>query len=289
MTITDQVNAAIAELSADIKNNKLELPSLPDIILKVRALAHNENTKAEDFANLVRFDPNISGRIIKVANSALFGSRFQISSVQSAVSRLGFSKIQNLITGLVIAQNFINTKTRGLENYFNEIWQQSNKVSAICYVLAHQKTDIDPEQALLAGMVHNIGVLPLMLRLNKISALNNEPKLLIHVANQVIPKLYPKAGKMILDKWNFSPLIASIAMTHNRLDRESIGPLDLNDLVLIACELNKLSDFTDSATIPETFVNSTMFQKLWTNWAEATADLSNLKAQIEQLNNSIKI
>ena len=289
MTITDQVNAAIAELSADIKNNKLELPSLPDIILKVRALAHNENTKAEDFANLVRFDPNISGRIIKVANSALFGSRFQISSVQSAVSRLGFSKIQNLITGLVIAQNFINTKTRGLENYFNQIWQQSNKVSAICYVLAHQKTDIDPEQALLAGMVHNIGVLPLMLRLNKISALNNEPKLLIHVANQVIPKLYPKAGKMILDKWNFSPLIASIAMTHNRLDRESIGPLHLNDLVLIACELNKLSDFTDSATIPETFVNSTMFQKLWTNWAEATADLSNLKAQIEQLNNCIKI
>jgi HD-like signal output (HDOD) protein len=289
MTITEQVNTAIAELSADIKNNKLELPSPPDIIVKVRALAHNPNTTAEDFANLVKFDPNISGRIIKIANSALFGSRFHISSVQSAVARLGFSKIQNLITGLVIAQNFINAKTRGLENYFNEIWQQSNKVSAICYVLAHHKTDIDPEQALLAGMVHNIGVLPLMLRLNKISALNNEPKLLIHVANQVVPKLYPKAGKMILDKWNFSPLIASVAMTHNSLDRESHGPIDLNDLVLVACELNKLPDFTDNATVPETFVNSTMFQKLWTNWAEASADLSHIKDQIELLNNSIKI
>jgi HD-like signal output (HDOD) protein len=232
-------------LSADIKNNKLELPSPPDIILKVRVLAHNDNTKAEDFANLVKFDPNISGRIIKVANSALFGTRIHISSVQSAVARLGFSKIQNLITGLVIAQNFMNAKTRGLENYFNEIWQQSNNVSAICYVLAHQKTDIDPEQALLAGMVHNIGVLPLILRLKKISALNNEPKLLLHVANQVVPKLYPKAGKMILDKWNFSPVIASVAITHNRLDRESTGPIDLNDLVLIACELNKLSDFTE--------------------------------------------
>ncbi len=183
----------------------------------------------------------------------------------------------------------MNTKTRGLENYFNDIWQQSNNVSAICYVLAQQKTDIDPEQALLAGMVHNIGVLPLMLRLNKISGLNNEPKLLIHVANQVIPILYPKAGKMILDKWNFSPLIASVAITHNRLERESTGPIDLNDLVLIACELNKLSDFTDNETIPETFVNSTMFQKLWSNWTEASAELSRLKEQIEQINSSIEV
>jgi HD-like signal output (HDOD) protein len=289
MTITEQINAAIAELSADIKNNKLELPSPPDMRLKVRALAHNDHTKAEDFANLVKFDPNISGRIIKIANSALFGGRVHISSVQSAVARLGMSKIQNLITGLAIAQNFMNAKTRGLENYFNEIWQQSNKVSAICYVLAHQKTNIDPEQALLAGMVHNIGVLPLILRLNKISALYNEPKLLLHVANQVVPKLYPKAGKMILDKWNFSPVIASVAFTHNQLDRESTGPIDLNDLVLIACELNKLSDFTECATIPETFVNSTMFQKLWPSWIEASTDLSHLKDQIEQINNSIKI
>jgi len=288
MTLTEQVNAVIAELSADINNNKLELPSSPDIILKVRALAHDDNSSVEDFANLVKHDPNISGRIIKIANSALFGSRFHVSSVQSAVARLGFSKIQSLITGLVIAQNFINAKTRGLENYFNDIWQQSNKVSALCYVLAHQKTDIDPEQALLAGMVHNIGVLPITLRLKKIPAFNEEPKLLIHVANQVVPKLYPKAGKMILDKWNFSPLIASVAMTHNKQDRESTGPADLNDLVFIACELSKLSDFTDHETIPDTLVNSMMFQKLWTNWPDASTELRQLKEQIEQINNNIK-
>mgnify|MGYP003633443716 CR=1 FL=1 len=288
MTLTEQINAAIAELSADITNNKLELPSSPDIILKVRALAHDDNSSVEDFANLVKHDPNISGRIIKIANSALFGTRIHVTSVQSAITRLGFSKIQSLITGLVIAQNFMNAKTRGLEHYFNEIWQQSNMVSAICYVLAKQKTGIDPEQALLAGMVHNIGVLPIILRLKKISAFNEDPKLLIHVANQVVPKLYPKAGKMILDKWNFSPLIASVAMTHNKSERESTGPVGLNDLVFIAYELNKLTDFTDNETIPETLINSMMFQKFWGDWSEASAELSQLKEQIEQINSSIK-
>jgi HD-like signal output (HDOD) protein len=288
MTLTEQVNAAVAELSADITNNKLDLPSSPDIIVKVRALAHNDKSSNEDLVNLVKHDPNISGRIIKIANSALFGSRIHVSSVQAAVTRLGFTRIQYLITGLVIAQNFMNAKSRGLESYFNEIWQQSNMISALCYVIASQKTDIDPEQALLAGMVHNIGVLPIVLRLKKIPAFTDQPKLLIHITNQVVPKLYQKAGKMILDKWNFSPVIASVVMTHTMLERQSIGPINLDDIVLVACELNKLSDFTNSETIPLALINSQMFQKLWTIWDEAANNLSQLKEQIEQININIE-
>lgn len=288
MSLTIQVNAALAELTADIQNNKLELPSPPDVLLNIRALAHSDNSNAADIANLVMFDPHISGRIIKIANSSIFGGRVHVNSVQSAVARLGFSKVINLVTGLVIAQNFINTEIRGLEKYFHRVWQQSNKVSAICYVLAHDKTNIDPEQALLAGMVHNIGVLPLMLRLNKISSFRDEPKLLIHVANQVVPKLYPKAGKMILKNWNFSSSIAAVALSHNILDRESGGSIDLNDLVLISYELSKLADFTDNETIPDTLVDSATFQKFWGNWLEATTDLSKLEEQIEQINSGFK-
>lgn len=288
MTLTEQVNTAIAELSLDIKNNKLALPSPPDILLKVRALAQDEHSDAQDLAKLIKFDPNISGRIIKIANSSLFGGRFHACTIQSAIARLGFSKTQSLVTGLALAQNFMNLQIRGLDSYFKQTWQQSNQVSAICYVLAHHKSTIDPEKALLAGMVHNIGVLPLILRLNKVPAFNNEPKLLIHVANQVIPKLYPKAGRMILENWNFSPIVIAVALTHNKLERESTGPVNLNDIVLIAYELNKLSDFTNTETIPEALINSSMFQKIWPNWTEASADLSELKEQIEQIQSSIE-
>jgi HD-like signal output (HDOD) protein len=288
MTLTEQVNAVIAELSDDIKNSKLDLPSPPDILIKVRALSNNDNSNATDLANLVKFDPNIASRIIKIANSSLFGSRFHVNSVQSAVTRLGSSKVINLITGSVIAQNFINAQIKGLESYFNKVWQKSNKVSAICYVLAQQKSTIDPEQALLAGMVHNIGILPLILRLNKISAFRDEPKLLIHVANQVVPKLYPKAGNMILTNWNFSPSIAAVAVSHNKLNRESTGPIDLDDLILVSFELSRLADFTDSDNIPEKLVDSATFQKFWSNWTEAATALSELKEQIEQINSVFK-
>lgn len=288
MTLTDQVNTAIAELSDDIKNSKLDLPSPPDILVKVRALSNNDDSNAEDLANLVKFDPNISGRIIKIANSSLFGSRFHVNSVQSAVTRLGSSKVLNLIIGLVIAQNFMNAQIKGLEAYFNEVWQQSNKVAAICCAIAQQRSNIDPEQALLAGMVHNIGILPLVLRINKISAFRDQPKLLIHVANQIVPKLYQKAGNMILTNWNFSPSIAAVALNHNKLDTESTVPIDLNDLILISYELSNLADFTDSDTIPRALVDSATFQKFWTSWSEASSALSDLKEKIEQINSAFK-
>jgi len=120
-------------------------------------MVNDEESSANDIATLIKHDPNISGRLIKVANSVLFGSRHHVTTTKAAVSRLGLSKVQNLVTGLVIAQNFIKNRIKGLESYFHNSWQQSNNVAAIAYILAKRKTKLD---ALLAGMVHNIGVLP---------------------------------------------------------------------------------------------------------------------------------
>ncbi len=119
-----------------------------------------------------------------------------MSSVKSAVSRLGLSRVQNLIIGLSIAQSMM--KTQDLDNYFKQCWQQSNHVAAISYVLAQQKSTIDLEQALLAGMIHNIGALPLILRLNLISDLKNNAHILKMVADVVIPKLYASAGSLVM-------------------------------------------------------------------------------------------
>lgn len=286
-TLTQKVNAVLSELTTDISSNKLQLPSPPDLLIKVRAIISDEDSSLEDLVDLVKLDSNISGRLIKVSNSALLGSRVHVTDVKSAITRLGSSKVQSLITSLIITQNFIKYKVHILEDYFNQTWQQSNNVAAISYVLAAKKTKLDPEQALLAGMVHNMGILPLMLRLNKIPLLENDPELLKKVASVVIPKLYPSAGKLILDNWNFSPAIAQVSLTHNNLQRESTGKINLNDITLIAYELSKLSDITDAEIIPESFTASVTFKKLWNDWSEATEELTKLHDEINEIKNGI--
>jgi len=285
--LTVEINAVLAELTSEIKKQNLEIPSPPDLLLQLRSLVNDERSTANDIAELVKLDPNISIRLIKVANSALLGARVHVTSAQAAVTRLGSAKVQNLVTGLVIAQNFMKGKTRGLESYFNGIWQQSNNVAAIAYVLAQKKTKLDPEEALLAGMIHNIGVTPLILKLSSSSSFKANPSLLKKVADIVIPKLYQSAGKLILDNWKFSSTLSQITLTHNKFDRSSPGDFNLNDLILIASELNKLEDMTDVNGIPEILVETEIFKKLWADWPEAISDLEGLKPDIAQMKSAI--
>ena len=286
-TLTQQVNAVLATLSEDIKNNKLELPSPPDILIKIRQIAATPNSTADDISDLVKQDPHISGRLIKVANCALFGGRQHVSSVKSAVARLGFSRVQNLIIGLSIAQNMMKSKTQGLEDYLEQSWHRSNQVAAISCVLAQQKSSIDPEQALLAGMVHNIGTLPLILRLHHITELKDNPKVLKMVADVVIPKLYPKAGKLVMESWNFSPAIVSIALSHCDLTRETKDSITLDDIVAIAHYLTTFSDYTDIHSGSKEVTESAIFKKFWSSREEAEKELQTYRDEIEQMKHDI--
>ncbi len=282
LTLTEQVNAVTEALTQDIKNNKLELPSPPELLLELRRLGADPDTTINDIADLVKHDVNISGRLIKIANCALFASRNKVGTVQAAVMRLGLKKVQSLVTGLVIGQQIMRNKTKGLEAFCQQVWQTSNDVAALSYVLAQKKTKLDPEQALLSGIVHNIGALPLVLKLNTIQALKDDPKIMSLVADVVIPKLYPKAGQLIMQSWHFAPEIIVVAREHLNLARTGTDNIELADIALIAHQLNQLSEFNEE-TIPEQLVLSPAFKKMWPSWSAASAELMEWDEDIKQM------
>jgi HD-like signal output (HDOD) protein len=282
LTLTEQVNAVTEALTQDIKNNKLELPSPPELLLELRRLGADPDTTINDIADLVKHDVNISGRLIKIANCALFASRNKVGTVQAAVMRLGLKKVQSLVTGLVIGQQIMRNKTKGLEAFCQQVWQTSNDVAALSYVLAQKKTKLDPEQALLSGIVHNIGALPLVLKLNTIQALKDDPKIMSLVADVVIPKLYPKAGQLIMQSWHFAPEIIVVAREHLNLARTGTDNIELADIALIAHQLNQLSEFNEE-TIPDQLVLSPAFKKMWPSWSAASAELMEWDEDIKQM------
>jgi HD-like signal output (HDOD) protein len=286
-SLAQRVNTVVAELSQDIKNNTLHIPSPPDLLVKIRQLTESDDVTSQAIAELVQYDPNTSGRLIKVANCALYGGRREVRDITAAVSRLGLQQVRNLLIGLSIAQNFINSKSKGLEQFFKDAWLQSNTVAAYSYIIAEQKSTIKPETALLAGMVHNIGVLPLVLRLNEVAELRDNVELRKGVAKLVIPKLYPRAGKLIMDTWHFPAEISAIALSHSDLTLPSEGEISLTDIVQIAYQLSLISDFNDEEKANDAFCGSDAFKKCWSNWAEASAELTSLAEKIDQVKYSI--
>jgi HD-like signal output (HDOD) protein len=282
-TLTEQVNEVIASLQADIKNNTLDIPSPPDLLVKVRRLTASPNSTAQQLADLVKHDINLSGRLIKVANSALFGFRHQATSAHSAIARLGQNRVQSLVIGLLVGQRLIESKTVGLEDFCRKAWQDSNNVAAISYVLASVKSDLDPEHALLAGMVHNVGVLPLLLKLNKVDSLKSNPRVMSLVAEAVIPKLYQSAGKLILKSWNFPDDIIEVTKSHRNYDSPVSSDITLSDIVFIAYHLNQLKVADGEIEFSDSFITSIPFKKLWHSQEEALKDFDDIKDKIKQV------
>lgn len=145
----------------DLTNNNIELPSFPDTALKIRALVDNDNATVQDIAEALINDPAMTTKILKTCNSPLYRTATEITSCQQAVVRLGFNTTRQLVTIFAMKELF-NTKNDFLKSKMAELWEHSREVAAISYVLAKMTPGLEPELAMLAGLLQDIGVIPIL-------------------------------------------------------------------------------------------------------------------------------
>lgn len=277
--IAEKINAALLSLSSDIDANRLQLPSPPDNLITLRKLIQHD-AEVTEVATLLSKEPHISARLIKLANSVLFNSRFHVSSVKSAITRLGMQKVSNLVTGFAITQSFINSKTKGIERYLNRSWLISNQVAAITMSLARHHGHADPDQALLAGQIHNIGDTPLLLHLNTLTELTHNPDLKNKVISMVLKKLSAKVGSAILQKWQFPADMVRLPFASESSIIDLQTPVQLEHLVNIATTL-RTTDFTTTISqLPHALIDSPVFEHVWDSEETAINQLNSLADDI---------
>jgi len=98
---------------------------------------------------------------------------------------------------------------------------------------------------------------------------------------------YPSARKITLDSWRVSESLSTVALSHNKIERESPGELNLNDLSAISYGLHKLDDITEPQTRPENPAFSFILKKLWLDLTYAVSGLSQIASTITQLKKKI--
>jgi putative nucleotidyltransferase with HDIG domain len=163
-----------------------------------------------------------------MANSAMMRGQTNIEDLKQVVSRLGLKMIRDLVTSIVVKQMFVSNSPV-TEKRLRESWEHSTSVAAICHVLAAQYTKIPPEQAMLAGLVHDIGALPIITKAEKYPELLADKELL----DKIIYKLHTTLGRIILTAWGFPDELIQVASEHENLERDS-KQVDLVDLVTVA-------------------------------------------------------
>lgn len=223
--IVEQVSK---EIISAIKNDQLVLPTLPEAALQVRDVAEDSDSSLDDLGKVISNDPALSARIIKVANSAVFRASQEISDLKMALMRLGMEYTANIATGLAMEQMFQATSNI-VDRRMREVWQRSSEIAGMCHVLCRHRTDLRPDQATLGGLIHRIGVLPILTFAEEHPVLLKDSFSL----DTVIKKIHPVIGNAILKKWEFPKELQRIPSDHLMFNRD-IPEADYADIVTVA-------------------------------------------------------
>lgn len=269
----------IEELMDEVASDKLVLPSLPEIALKVRDAVEDPDVNSTKLAKVITMDAALTARLIQVANSPLVRGSREIDSVETAVVRMGNTMVKNVVNSLIVQQIFQPT-TELSDKKFREFWQHSSQVAAICNALA-SFARLKPDQALLAGLVHDIGALPIIKRAEDIPELQDNEAML----TAIIQRTHTDIGKAMLGKWEFPQGIVEAAAEHENLSRQHDGPADYADLVTVANlqsyvgEDHYLAE-VDWSTVPA-------FAKLGLDTSVAVVDMEEKGEQIKEVQNAL--
>lgn len=269
----------INDLLDDLENDNLVLPTLPEVAIKVRDTLEDESMGLADVAKVVMTDTALSARLIQIANSPLLRASREIESVEAAITRMGANMVRNLVTSIVMEQMFQATSD-ATDKRLRDVWEHSTEVAAISHALAAQFTKLPADQALLAGLIHDIGTLPILSRAEDFpELLEDEAKL-----DRIIAKTHTRIGEAILRKWNFPEEMIAVAAEHENLLRNS-AKTDLVDVVMVANLQSYLgSDHpvtkTDWSSIPA-------FAKLGLQPDVSVVDMDETNQQIEAVKSAL--
>ncbi len=219
----------LAFVQDELNANRLILPTLPDVAIKVRNAVSSGETSAQQLSQIVLTDAALAARLIQVANSPLFKGGVEIQNIQSAITRLGNKNISSIVTSLVMQQMF-KPSAKLLDSYFREAWEHSVNISSISRALAGFSPHLNPDDAMLAGLIHQIGKLPILMLVERIAEFRDSPSRL----NKLLDLAHPAIGKMIMDTWSFPADLKPVPSEYVNFQRDSGAKADYVDVVQVA-------------------------------------------------------
>ncbi|QEY13494.1 HDOD domain-containing protein [Cellvibrio sp. KY-YJ-3] len=261
------------EIITAIEKDQLVLPTLPEVALKVREVADDPDADIDKLTSVIGNDAALSARIIRVANSPLLRASRAIEDLRTALMRLGIQYTCNIATGLAMEQMFQATSDL-VDMRMREVWSRSSEVAGICHVLCKHYTKLRPDQATLAGLVHKIGVLPILTYAEDHPALLKDSFTL----DAVIDVLHAPLGDLILKTWGFPEELAHIPTQHIDFTR-SIPKADYADVVTVAMLQSYLG--TDSAMTKIDFTKVKAFERLGLDPDMQVSESEDLSADME--------
>lgn len=203
-----------------VERRMQELPTLPLVAQRVVSLLNNPSSSAADLEQVIKHDQALTARVLRLVNSAYYGYPRHITTVGQGIVILGYRTLKELVLSISIADLF---RMKGKAKVFDRaaLWQHAVVTAIGAKILARCAGLPFEEDAFIAGLLHDIGVLFLDLCLNAefdeiIASTTTDGIPLIRAEEKVLGFNHTLVGKMVAEKWNFPPFLVDVLRYHHR-------------------------------------------------------------------------
>jgi HD-like signal output (HDOD) protein len=272
----------VRTLAAELSVGNVDLPSFPEIAVRVRRVLSDPKSSVEQVVRVVGSEPALAARLLRIANSAsLNRSGRAVTDLRTAINRIGYNMVRSASISFSMAQIRTSNKLAGLEHHLNDLWQRSTSVAAFAYVLARTCTKVNPDEAMLTGMMHGIGKLYVLTRVI------DHPELFASntMLNQIIGEWHASIGKAILENWKFPESMAQAVGDQADFSRTEDGPPDLTDVVGVAILM--ASHTEDSAGLEAALSGLGAAKRLGLDDAKTQAVMRESAAEVSALSQAL--
>lgn len=238
-------NQLTVQIYEDLNAGKLLLPTLPEVAVRIGEAVLNDDSDARSIADLIETDPAIALKIVKAANSARYGGVSQVVNVSEAVARLGMRNTRTLVVTFALRELF-RTASKKLGDRMQALWEHSRRIAALSQVLGDKVGGFNSHEALLAGLVHDIGSLAVIGYARDFPDVADNPVAL----ETSISAMRTQLGGMILASWKLPLDLVTAAKEAENWYREHPGPADYADLVVVAQLHDGVGGDIDPARVP---------------------------------------
>ena len=244
--IDTEAFAFVQALASELSRGKVDLPSFPDIALRVRQVLGDENVTQEQVTRVVGSEPALAARLMQIANSAALNFTGKpITELRTAINRMGHNMVRSAAIAFAMSQLKKAENLKGLEQPLDDLWKASAAVAAMSHAVAKRYSKINPDTAMLAGLLHGIGKLYILTRSSQ------HPKLFADTVayNQIVRDWHSPVAKALLENWDMAEEIVNAVSDYEDMERSHTGPVDLTDVLTVGNLLAAFKEHPESLEI----------------------------------------
>ncbi|MBI5115000.1 HDOD domain-containing protein [Candidatus Poribacteria bacterium] len=211
------------ELTESIVESIVTLPTIPSIVTALNTVIAVPNSSAVDVANIISRDPSTATKVLRLANSAYYGLRSKVSTINHAVTMLGF----NIVRNLVLTASILNVSTgANIAGLFEreKFWHHSLGVGVTARIVAREafpEMRRQSDEFFICGLLHDLGKIILLQHLQpkfeEALLLSRDQALPLYEAEKIsIGCTHADVGGLLAKRWNLSKeIIAAVAYHHD--------------------------------------------------------------------------